>query len=343
MAAADSHFRGRGLYSAGRMKRIDDPSPIGRQPFTRSLAMKFWTLCAVLAIAAAGAFAPATSALAAEPIAFTLKFPPGQIDRQTNSMEMDQTVSSDVLPAPQKQSMKMSAKTTLKQIKSDATGSLVEVTYDGVKMSGSMFAQAASDALDKTLAAFVGEKITLHFTPKGKVDKVDGIDAIVAKLPAGAGQAAIKQFLNEDRIKEQYNVAAAQVMPTKPVSIGDTWETDVSHNLSAVEVKIKSQVKFVGIDEREGHKIAKLEFSGKGTLQGALAPGAPKMNFDQLGQTGTAEFDLTRGWLTSQIVDQHMKGDMKLNIGANPVSMKIDQTVKATTTLTAAKPETAKK
>jgi hypothetical protein len=293
---------------------------------------------AVLMLAATAMLAPAAPVSAAEPITFAIKFPAGEVDHQTNSIEMDQTISSPILPAPKKQSMKMSAKTTFKPIKTDAAGSEVEVTYDSVKLSGSMLPQAASDELDKTLAAFVGQKITLHFSPEGKVDKVDGVDAIVAKLPAGGGQAAVKQFLSDDRIKEQYNVATAQILPTKPVNIGDTWETEISHKMSAVEVKIKSQVKLVGVDDRDGHKIAKLEFSGKGKLEAAVAAGAPKLNFDQLDQSGTAEFDLTRGWLTSQIVDQRTKGDMKITgPGNTPIALKIEQTVKGSTTLTTGK------
>lgn len=303
--------------------------------------MRFWMLPALLAIVVAGAFASAGPTSAAEPIAFTIKFPPGQIDHQTVSMDMDQTISSPLLPAPKKQTMKMTAKTTLKQVKSDASGSTVEVTYDSVKLSGSMLGQAASDELDKTLSAFVGEKITLHFAPNGKADKVDGVDTIVNKLPAGVGQTAIKQFLSDDRIKDQFNSGIEQILPTKPVSVGDTWETDISHKVSAVEVKIKSEVKFVGLDEVDGHKLAKLEFTGKGKLEVAGAAGTPKFNVQQFDQNGTAEFDLTRGWISLQKVDQHMVGDVNLNIGPNPASMKIDQAVKVTSTLTPAKPEEA--
>ncbi len=305
--------------------------------------MRFWTPLAVLMFAAFTMLAPAAPTIAAEPVTFAIKFPAGEIDHQTNSIEMDQTISSALLPAPKKQSMKMSAKTTFKPIKSDSAGSDVEVTYDSVKLSGSMLPQAASDELDKTLAAFVGQKITLHFTPEGKVDKVEGVDAIVAKVPAGGGQAAVKQFLSDDRIKDQYNVAIAQILPTKPVNIGDSWETEISHKMSAVEVKIKSQVKLVGIDERDGHKIAKLEFTGKGKLEAAIAAGAPKLNFDQLDQSGTAEFDLTRGWLTSQTVDQRSKGDVKITgPGNTPIALKIEQWVKGTTTLTTAKADATK-
>jgi hypothetical protein len=303
--------------------------------------MRFWTLPAVLAVAAAGAFAPAKPISAAEPIAFTIKFPPGQIDHQSVTMDMEQTISSDLLPTPKKQTMKMSAKTTMKTIKSDASGSTVEVTYDSVKISGSALPQAAADELDKTLAAFVGQKITLHFKPDGKADKVEGVDAILAKIPAGVGQTAIKQFLSDERIKDQFSAGIEQILPKKPVNIGDTWDTEVTHKVSAVEVKIKCQVKLVSVDEVEGHKIAKLEFTGKGSLEAAAAAGAPKFNVDQFDQTGKAEFDLTRGFITLQKLDQHMIGNVKLGAAANAPTMKIDQVVKVTSTVTSGKPDEA--
>jgi len=295
---------------------------------------------ALVMFAAIATLAPAATAVAAEPITFAIKFPAGEIDHQTATMDTEQTFSGIALPAPEKDATKMSLRSTFKGIMSDATGSQVELTYDGVKMSMSNLGQDLSTELDKTLAAIVGAKVLVHFTPDGKVDKVDGVEAMVAKFPPGQAQAGIKQFLNGERIKDGFNIVVGLLLPTTPVNVGDTWETNVSQKMSKVEVKIKSTVKLVGIDEREGHKIAKLEFSGSGKIEPPATGIDPTMKIDRFDQNGTAEFDLTRGWITSQNLEQHMKGDIRLNSPGNtPTWLKIDQTVKATTTLTAAKAE----
>jgi hypothetical protein len=304
--------------------------------------MRFWTPRAVLVVAAAGAFALATSTSAAELITFTIKFPPGQIDHQTTNMHTEQTFSGDAFPAPIKHTTKMSVKTTFKGIKSDAAGSQVELDYDSVKMSMSNLGHDASDELDKTLAAIVGSKVTLHFTPAGKADKVEGIDAMVAKFPQGPQRAAVEQFLNDERIKDTINLMTGLLLPSKPVNVGDTWDTDVSCKFATLNVMLKSRVTLVSIDERDGHKIAKLEFTGKGKLDAAPGAGAPKMNVEQFDQDGKAEFDLTRGWITSQVIDQHLKGDVSVNVnGPKPFTTKFEMTMKGTSTITAEKPEAA--
>lgn len=287
---------------------------------------KHWMLSIPALVVAAGLAAGSASA---EPITFQVKFPAGEVDNQTNTVEMDQSISGEFLPAPKSQSMKMVAKTTLKPIKSDASGSVVELTYDSMKLSGSTV-QTAEDEMDKTLSAFLGKKITLHYTPAGKVDKVEGVDAILAKLPPGAGQV-IKALLNEDRIKDEFNSGVQQLLPDKPVSVGDSWKTEITHQIGKTAVKIKSDVTLKSIENRDGHKIAKLEFTGKGDFDTSGLPGAARLSFDNLDQTGTAEFDLTRGWLTSQVVDQTMKGNMQLHLGDKTVKMNLDQSIKAKT------------
>jgi hypothetical protein len=297
----------------------------------RSQLMRFSKLLPALFITIATGV---SFAAAAEPVQFTIKFPPGEVDHQTSSMEMTQSASIEKLPVKRQQTMNMVAKTTLRQIKSDASGCTVELTYDGMQLTGSFF-QSVSDELDKTLAAFIGQKLTLHFDPAGLVDKVEGVDAITSKLPPGTARVAVKAFLSDERIKDEFKTGIEQLLPKKPVSVGDTWETEMSHKMGSVVVKIKSQVKFVALDQRDGHQIARLEFTGKGTVSSSATAVVPTVSFNDLEQNGTAEFDLTRGWLTSQAVEQTMKGEMHINrLGAAPVTLALDQAVKAKTTTT---------
>ncbi len=287
---------------------------------------KQWMLLISTIIAAMAATA---TAIAAESVTFQVKFPVGEVDHQTNTMEMDQTFSGQALPSPKSLSMKMVAETTLKPTKSDATGSTVELTYDSMKISGSMV-QTAPAEMDKTFSAFLGKKIMLHYTSAGLVDKVEGVDAIVGKLPPVTARL-IHGLLSEDHIKDEFNSGMVQLLPGKAAHVGDTWQTEISHNAGGVAMKIKCDVKLKGIEERDGHKIAQLEFTGKANFDANSLPALSSVSFDSLQQKGTAEFDLTRGWLTSQVFDQTMKGNMQIRVGAKSINVDLDQSIKAKT------------
>ena len=303
--------------------------------------MKLIVLPAALIIAFAGPFAPAGHVRAAEPVTFAIKFPPGQIDRESTSVEMDQTISGDALPAPRTQSSKKLSSDTLTLIESNAMGSTVKMTYG--KSTASGVGVDVSGDNDKAAAA-VGESITLHFSPTGRIEKVEGLDAIEAKIRAQSGQGAgpPQLLLSADGIKELYNSPLDQFLPRTPVRIGDTWESEISRKYPAPAAKIKNKVKLVDVEERNGHRIAKLEFTGAVSMEDDLAfgGGVGKIKFDRCEQDGTAEFDLTRGWWTVLAVEERNNGKMLINPpGGRSLSFTFTQTLKARIVT---KPESAK-
>src|SRR5260221_6765832 len=169
----------------------------------------------------------------AAPVNLAIKFPAGEVDKFAMTMDMDQTITSDALPAPQKQKVKMDLDVLLKVLESDDKGAKVEMTFDRMSISMSMFGQemAFDSAKDKPAASnplspigiIVGSKLTLHFAPGGKVDKVEGVDDVAKKLSAqpgaagpGAGQM-LKQMMSEDQIKQTFNSGFAETLPGKPV------------------------------------------------------------------------------------------------------------------------------
>jgi Family of unknown function (DUF6263) len=287
----------------------------------------------------------------AAPVSLAIKFPAGQVDKFAMTMDMDQTITSDALPGPQKTSAKMGMDMLLKVLESDDKGAKVELTFDRMNIKMSMFGQeiAFDSAKDKPAASnplsaigtIVGSKLTMHFTPGGKVDKVEGVDDVVKKLSAqpgaGAGQM-LKQMMSEDQIKQMFNSGMAETLPGKPVDIGDIWESNVSANVNGMAMKMKSENKLVGVEEQGGHKIAKIEFSGDGKLEGAAA-GGPKVKMDTMTQKGTKLFDLDRGTFSQTDMEQTMKGSMTVPTPNGDVALKMDQSVNAKITM---KPAEAK-
>ncbi len=295
----------------------------------------------------AAAFGLLVATSQAAPVELKLKFPTGQVDKLSMNMDLDQTISADVLPAPQQQKIKMGMDMTLKVLKSDSDGADVEMTFDrmsmGLNAAGrDMKFDSATDkqSADNPLSgmgAVVGAKLTVHFGPDGKVDKVSGVDEMTKKLSAaaGGGPAAqmVQQAMGEDQIKQQFNSAFAEALPKKPVDKGDTWESTITQNTAGMAMKMKTENKLVDFEEKNGHKIAKIEYSGTGKIEGNAANG-PKLKADELTQKGTKTFDLERGFFSNSDMEQKMKGTMSITGPMGDISLKMDQTVNAKITVT---------
>jgi Family of unknown function (DUF6263) len=240
----------------------------------------------------------------------------------------------------------------LKVVSSDDKGATIEMTFDRMSMGMSMLgkdmtfdSQKDKPSADNPLSglgALVGVKLTVHFAKDGKVDKVEGIDEMKKKLEGDASNPVatqiLKQTMNEDQLKQTMNAAFAEAVPSKPVDIGDTWESNVTQNTGGMAVKMKAENKLVAIDDQGGHKVAKIEFTGDGKIEGAPA-GLSKLKADQLTQKGTRYFDIDRGAFTETEMDQTLKGSMTVPTPNGDTAIKLEQTVNAKMTF---KPAEAK-
>jgi hypothetical protein len=292
------------------------------------------------AIAAVLCFAATASAA---PVSLTLKFPAGQVDKLSTTMDMDQTLTADILPGPQKQKIKMGMDMLLKVVSSDDKGATVEITFDRMSMGMSMLgkdmtfdSQKDKPSADNPLSglgALVGVKLTVHFAKDGKVDKVEGVDDMKKKLEGDANNKVaaqiLKQTMNEEQLKQTMNAAFAEAVPKKPVDKGDTWESNVTQNTGGMAVKMKAENKLVDIEDKGGHKVAKIEFTGEGKIEGAPAGPLSKLKADQLTQKGTRYFDIDRGAFTETDMDQTLKGSMTIPTPNGDTAIKLEQTVNA--------------
>lgn len=288
--------------------------------------------------------ATTVSALSAEPVTMKLKFAAGQVDKLSMTMDLDMTISGDALPAPKKQTVKMGMDLTLKVVAADDKGATVELTYDRMSLQLSAegrelkFDSAADMASGENplsgLGAIVGGKLTLHFDADGKATQVDGGDEL-AKKAAGATNGGLavqllQEQLNADRIKHMFNSRFADALPSKPVDVGGTWDSNAVQTIDGLNVKLTTTNKLVAIDEKAGHKIAKIEYTGTGTVDSSAA-GEPKLKVTELTVKGTNSFDLDRGFFSDCDTQQKMKG----SIVRNKTTLTMDQTVNSKLTITA--------
>ncbi|HKD35348.1 MAG TPA: DUF6263 family protein, partial [Pirellulales bacterium] len=148
-----------------------------------------------------------------------------------------------------------------------------------------------------------------------------------------------QQTMNEDHLKQTINGAFADAIPSKPVDIGDSWQSSVTQNImGGMAIKMTAENKLAAVEDKGGHKIAKIEFNGVGKIEGAAA-GAPKLKADEITQKGNRYFDIDRGAFTEMKEDQTLKGSMTLQTPNGETTIKIDKTTSAKMTL---KPADAK-
>ncbi len=290
-----------------------------------------------------------TSASAA-PYTMVLRFPVGQMDKMTIAMDVDQTISSDVPPAPppQQKKSKIGTELTLRVISSDESGASVEMTYDRIQVSRSIDGKeiAFDSAKGKAgtgnpysdVAVVVGAKLTVHLTTEGKVDRLEGVDEWVKKMSQQIGGRlaanAAKQVMGEDRIESIFNAGFAGALPGKPVEIGATWQSNVSQNVYGMAVKMKTENKLVAVDGKNGHKIAKIEVAGNGVRDGNV-PGDAELKLVQFDIKGTRSFDLDRGCFTETDTGIRMKGN--ITVPGPKGEMSVDSVINTKTSLTPAK------
>jgi len=172
----------------------------------------------------------------------------------------------------------------------------------------------------------------IHFAPDHKLDKVTGMDEVwdkLAKALPGAQQLAqqMKQGMGDDAMKQMMNQSLTGFLPSKPVKPGESWKSDQSQNLPGLgNLKLTGTVTFVGVEDREGRKQAKLLWDGKGTLDGNFGQPGMSLKADSVEQKGVIWFDLDRGWLADQTIEQTLKGTMTITDPAGKqLKLTIDQ------------------
>jgi uncharacterized protein DUF6263 len=260
----------------------------------------------------------------AKSVSLILQFPAGRSDRMVTTQDLRQTLTSDALPAPinqvQKQTMETvlrvgegrSIDVTFERIRSSDNFRGAEVTYDSDKDKDS------EDPSARVLNALIGAKLQMRFGADSKVEQFSGmndvLDQLAKKHPAQAAMIGqLKQGLGDDAYKEMMTGFLSGFLPGKPVSPGDTWSATQSQKLAGLgSIQLKLNYKLDAVEERDGRKLAKISFDGKGTLEGNFGLKGAQIKADDVEQKGVIYFDLDRGWLADQKYDQTMKGTVSV-------------------------------
>lgn len=184
-------------------------------------------------------------------------------------------------------------------------------------------------------AALLEEKFSLKTTPQGRIEEIEGLQAIRnnvgKKLPEGPMKEAmmmgIKQFINEEGIKEMMESSMA-IYPDKPVGIGDSWKKTLTLTQNA---PITVENEWILKDRKDGVSFIEVKSSIKSDPKAQpTGMGSTKVSYELSGkQKGLIEIEESTGRLISSKTNQEMSGQIKVEVAGQqsqqpPIPMKID-------------------
>jgi hypothetical protein len=231
----------------------------------------------------------------------------------------------------------------------DPNGNALErYTYKWVKLmqtaAGGKIVYDSSDKgspvppVAQGFVALLDEGFSLKTTPKGRVEEVIGLqtlrDNVERKLPEGPMKEAlklgIKQFINEEGIKEQMESSLA-IYPDKPVGIGDSWKRTLTLTQGA---SMTLENEWTLKDRKDGISFIEVKSNLKSNPKAELmGMGSAKVSYDLSGkQQGMIEVEESTGRLIRSRINQDISGQIKVEVPGQqtqqpPIPVKINSIV----------------
>ena len=170
-------------------------------------------------------------------------------------------------------------------------------------------------------AAMVGQSYSMVVGPDGTVKSVQGIEELVEAMRASSPPEAapmLDEMFNADILIEIAQ-QGMQILPTDPVSPGDSWQTS-STMPNPLLGEVTNNLTFVldQVEERDGKTVALLSSTGEivADAPDGLAGLPMEMEVDAE-MTGSLIFELDRGLILSSITTNKMTMTMSGPDGAS--------------------------
>lgn len=307
----------------------------------KKLSLFILTLAATLAVTGCGKKSGkladrSTFKTPSGPVELKLKWVQGERIVQDMDMKQNMEISIPGQPAPMKQNMTMGQQYGLTVLKESPDGSHeVEMEFLSARMGMKMgdktlmdYDSAKKAAADKPnpvadmFGKIVGSKILFYLNASNTVERVEGVDDMVARLSTGAkadALAPLKGMYNEGYFKQM--MSANRFMPPKAVQPGDTWPVQVEFPMSTLGIMVMNYTfTFQGWEMHGQRNCARMEFQGTITTRpdaGAKA-GAMSISIIDGSTTGISWFDPEFGKTIETSMNQDMK--MAITMPSNPRS-----------------------
>ncbi len=194
-------------------------------------------------------------------------------------MELDQTTKTEVpdQPQPVVQGVKISQGFSMSALKElDNGGRELELKFESETMDVSQGdrsvlsfnslqnpAQDANNPVAPVLRATIGARIQYFTDANGKVERVEGVDALTQRIAANGNpqtRAMFNQMFSADTLKRYGSFADA--MPDHAVNMGNSWplKQDVTTTIGVLTVDLKYT--FKNWEQHRGRKCAHVDAEG---------------------------------------------------------------------------------
>lgn len=235
----------------------------------------------------------------------------------------------------------------------DRNGAMrLEVTYDSVVMTMDIDTpevpaeqreavnRELNESMLRTTKLIEGASFTVTARPNGEIVSTEGTDAlteqIFATLPDDpAGQQArdvIAGMISPETFNQSWEYMFSY-LPTRPVSIGDSWERSFTMN-QGMEMNVTAIYRLESVSDGE------LVINTEGTVVGGGLGGGPLAQFEAEGiafelsmggtQSGTMRVDAQTGWVVAQRLTMDASGEVVLSIEGQslqiPMQIEVDWT-----------------
>ena len=262
------------------------------------------------------------------PIELKLKWPLHERVVQVMDMKMKMETAIPGQPAPMKTEMTMgeSFGQTVLQANPDGTHE-VELDFLSARMATTQPGRPAMEfdsekkasadkpnPLGDVFGKIIGAKIQYFLDVSNAVERIEGVDALIARLETGTkanAAAPFKSMFNEGYFKQM--MSANQFMPPNAVKPGDTWPVKMEFPMATMGVLVMSyDVTFQSWEMHGQRNCARMEFTGNIQTKPDpnAKPGGMSISIQEGNTTGISWFDPELG-IT---IDTQMNQDMKMVI-----------------------------
>lgn len=213
----------------------------------------------------------------------------------------------------------------------------INITFDSNNPAAATSNIPELQAVLDTLRARVGASQTLVLDKDNKVLAVQGAEKVLENATPAAAEI-LKREINPEQLKQTAQ-QAYDIMPDKPVGVGDTWtRTTVSHIGGGQTLTFETRYEYLGTAAQDGRTLDKISATML-TVSYALDPESPsplkvtKSELKIASSKGTLLFDRSRGIFVSNAATTRIVGSMTFSVMGMELPGKLDLTFDTSSTL----------
>ena len=277
---------------------------------------------------------PAAESMASgQPVDMQIKWAIGR--KYPMHIELSQSTRTDVpsQPQPVVQEMDLTQDFDITPLKPlDGGGTLLELQFNNQAINVSQGGQTVltfnstqspghdgNNPAVSVLRAMIGARIQYFTGANGKVERMEGVDALTQRIAATGqpqGEATFKQMFGEDTLKRYCSFADG--MPNRSVNIGESWpfQEDLPTAIGILALDMKYT--FKNWEQYNNRKCAHIVGTGRISTKTVSTATGSMVEVEKGTITGDFWFDPTLG----MIVGFNDNEDMALKITTRAESMK---------------------